>query len=146
MLWTDWGTGLKRIKSTAYLQLWQHGDELCFRHAAEGGALQSDSVVGEDAALARDVLGRVHVVARDHAHKDAGPGAGRHGSRHLLPHRVLHSHTGSEQTHQLPLGREFSAATIKGLSKGMGDVTSEMHVNKDKAYRSKVWDGEGNSA
>ena len=43
----------------------------------------------EDAALARNVLRGVDVVAGDHAHGDARPLAGGHCGGHLLAHRVL---------------------------------------------------------
>lgn len=73
----------------AYLKLGQDWDDFLLGHLPEGGPLQSKAALHHNATLPGYVAGCVHIVTRDHAHKDACPLAHRHRVRHLLAHRVL---------------------------------------------------------
>ncbi len=100
--------------SGACLELGQDGDEVLLGHGAEGGTLHGGATIGEDAALARDVLGSVDVVARNHAHRNACALARRNRPRHLLADRVLRTNCSSSDNCLKCLS--FSHITPKHIS------------------------------
>ena len=57
------------------------------RHGPEHGSLQRDLVfIRENAAVLGNMLGGVHIVAGDHAHRDPGMLADAHRVWNLLTH------------------------------------------------------------
>jgi hypothetical protein len=104
-----------------HLELGQHGQQVVLGHAAEDAALQRSAALGEDAALARDVPGRVDVVPRDHAHRDACALACCHRVWHLFPHWVLHA--AGTTLHSLPLLPEAHHLTMQQKEACSWDAT-----------------------
>mmetsp|Transcript_8941 Transcript_8941/g.29391 ORF Transcript_8941/g.29391 Transcript_8941/m.29391 type:complete len:654 (-) Transcript_8941:1542-3503(-) len=84
-----------RRRAGEHLQLREHLVELRLvaEHGAERRALHSDAV-RENPALGGDVLGGEDVVARHHAHDDAGVLARLDGFRHVAAQRVFDADDG----------------------------------------------------
>eukprot|EP00162_Nutomonas_longa_P014766 comp22094_c0_seq1/m.51290 comp22094_c0_seq1/g.51290 ORF comp22094_c0_seq1/g.51290 comp22094_c0_seq1/m.51290 type:complete len:435 (-) comp22094_c0_seq1:846-2150(-) len=79
-----------------HLQARQNGAALLVGHCAELGALDHNAI-GQDAALARNRLGRADIVARDHAHKDACLFAFFHSLGDPRAQRILDADDGKQR-------------------------------------------------
>lgn len=106
---------------------------LLARHLAEVGALHGKAGVVEDAALACDVLRRVDVVPRHHAHHDARALARRHRARHLLAHGVLDAHDAAHG--EITVGRRVEKVRRpRGVHLGKVRVAQHLHTRHSLAW------------